>query len=123
MRRGPGDAGLRRISRAEIYDQIGRLMHDSRGYRQAIRLLGPLQERHGGELSRLLVLLDALRAAGDLAGAARVLDRLQAFGIIDAHQLQVCAQVYREVGRRAAAAACQAQYQRLVRPPVQRPLW
>jgi thioredoxin-like negative regulator of GroEL len=123
MAGGPGDAGLRRISRARVYDQIGRLMHASGDYRRAIVLLGHVQERHGGELSRLLVLLDALRAAGDLAGAARMLDRLQAFGIIDAHHLQVCVQVYRAVGRSAAAAACRGLYRTLLDPPRERPLW
>ena len=55
---------------------------------------------------RLQTLLEASRALGNVQDAARALDQLMPFGILDPRQLQTCEQVYQAAKLPSRAAAC-----------------
>lgn len=106
-----------------FYQHLGTLMKATSNYRVAVRLLGSDKPVHGGELFRLLSLVDAHSGAGQHREAAQVMEQLMDYGVFFGEQLRTCERVFARVGQTDRAAQCRQQRHDLGLVPVDRPLW
>jgi hypothetical protein len=112
-----------RLQRVRFYRTINYLGRQSRAYDRAIRLLTSRKEPHDGEVDRIQALVEIHKAAGHPRQAARAMDELMAYNIMDPKLLTLCEEVYRGIKAHGPADACRELRLRLKPEPIQRPLW
>ena len=119
----PLDPDARRLDWATLYENVDTLIGKTRQYARGSKFLGKQRTRYHGELFRLLFLVDALAKQRRYPEAARAMDQLLQYGLLDTRYLRLCERLYRKVKQPAKVARCTAQRLAITRVPQGVALW
>ncbi|MCA9665063.1 MAG: hypothetical protein KC503_05725, partial [Myxococcales bacterium] len=118
------DPDALRIARSRIYDrELRQLLKLSRDPRRMLALLRKLEPHPGGEIRRLVLLLSVQQALRMNEAAAKTLDRIREFRLLDERLPKLCEPIYKAAGRPAEGKRCLAELGKFFPKPLGEPLW